>query len=251
MKSNKEWLKWGRADPLYAVATWNQRHVNGPNPWTFDEFYQLGKSDWHDFHQLWLQFGLSRRHVLEIGCGAGRITKQLVGSFDNVSAFDVSAQQLSIAVKNVIETNVSFAVTNGLRYEIASESVSAVFSCHVFQHFYSRKDGICVFDEIFRVLEPGGSICVHLPIYNVPQGRVYTFARGILNAAYFLGKSKSDFSNILDKLHMRMTWYERESLLLALETIGFDSIEIRGRKLESNGAWHDILFARKPFQKLD
>ena len=40
---------WGKTDPLFAVASWENRNREGTSPWTEDEFFQLGKSDWQDF----------------------------------------------------------------------------------------------------------------------------------------------------------------------------------------------------------
>jgi hypothetical protein len=63
------------------VASWAGRERNGPNPWTDKEFYELG-ADWLDFDRLWRQtVGYEPGIVLEIGCGAGRITRMLAGAF--------------------------------------------------------------------------------------------------------------------------------------------------------------------------
>lgn len=246
MKSNKEWVAWGKKDPLYAVATWEARRKEGNNPWTDGEFYALGASDWSDFQDCWEDYGLNPRHVLEVGCGAGRMTKQLAVRFGQVSAFDVSEDQLAYAKRNVSNPNVSFALTTGLKYQLPADCVSAAFSCHVFQHFYSIPDSMAVFAELYRVLEPGGTICIHLPLYSLPKNKASRLVGGLIRAIKLFSRLKSNCMGRLGKLHMRMTWYERENLVPALEKIGFESIEIRGRKLRSNGAWHDLLVARKP-----
>ena len=49
MKSDKEWVLWGKADPFFAVSSWPGRERGGPNPWTDTDFYALGESDWDDF----------------------------------------------------------------------------------------------------------------------------------------------------------------------------------------------------------
>ena len=53
MKSNVEWKKWGEVDPLYAVASWAGKQRGQSNPWTDEEFYELGRSDWADFVRHW------------------------------------------------------------------------------------------------------------------------------------------------------------------------------------------------------
>jgi len=86
MKSNIEWEKWGERDPLYAVAAWPGKEKGNKNTWTDDEFYELGASDWEDFLRHWRHYRLRPAHCLEIGCGAGRITKQMSQTFERVTA---------------------------------------------------------------------------------------------------------------------------------------------------------------------
>ena len=66
MKSNIEWKKWGQVDPLYAVATWPGKQKGSEKPWTDDEFYALGASDWQDFHSKWQSFGYEKKQVATV-----------------------------------------------------------------------------------------------------------------------------------------------------------------------------------------
>ena len=66
MLTNVEWKAWGKKDPLWGVASWAGRERNGPNPWTDQEFYELG-ADWLDFERAWRQtVGYEPGTVLEI-----------------------------------------------------------------------------------------------------------------------------------------------------------------------------------------
>jgi 2-polyprenyl-3-methyl-5-hydroxy-6-metoxy-1,4-benzoquinol methylase len=94
--SNKEWKKWGETDPLFGVASWQNKARDGSSPWTDQEFYQLGASDWGDFSSHWEKYGLNRESCLEIGCGAGRITLQLAAYFNQVHALDISEKMMSM-----------------------------------------------------------------------------------------------------------------------------------------------------------
>src|SRR5437764_15041344 len=89
LKSNTEWKQWGREDPLWGVASWENKQKHAGSAWTDEEFYALGQSDWQDFIGQWDHYGVNRESCLEVGCGAGRITKQLVNSFATVYAVDV------------------------------------------------------------------------------------------------------------------------------------------------------------------
>lgn len=67
LSSNQEWKKWGEDDPLFAVASWQGKNKEGDAPWTDEEFYNLGMSDWSDFQVRWEKYGVNKESCLEIG----------------------------------------------------------------------------------------------------------------------------------------------------------------------------------------
>ena len=97
MRSNREWQAWGRMDPLWSVASWDGKQRNGPSPWTPGELLALGAADFRDVLRHWRHFGMTPGTCVEIGCGAGRMTTQLVTVFKAVAALDVSADQIDLA----------------------------------------------------------------------------------------------------------------------------------------------------------
>src|SRR5262245_58251070 len=99
--SNREWQLWGRLDPMYAVASWRGKAKDDAAPWTPEEFFALGARDWTDFRKHWERYGLATDSCLEIGCGAGRITKQLAASFQSVHAVDVSDAMVALAREHI------------------------------------------------------------------------------------------------------------------------------------------------------
>jgi ubiquinone/menaquinone biosynthesis C-methylase UbiE len=250
MKSNIEWKKWGERDPLYAVSTWEGKDRDGPDPWTDDDFYELGRSDWHDFELRWEQYGLSRRCCVEIGCGAGRITKQLSNSFGHVSALDVSQHQLDYAKSRIAASNVDFLLTDGFTFDLPDNSCSAAFSTHVFQHFDSHADAFRVIGEIHRVLEIGGTLMIHLPIYELPDLPGMPLFRALIR----LLKKAGNIRAALNRRRlaagkwtfvMRRLRFERSELINALRHAGFDRIEFRDFPLQSNGHYHPVVLATK------
>ncbi len=100
-------------------------------------FYKHGESDWKDFVQHWEMYGINKESCLEIGCGAGRITKQLALYFKNVNAIDVSQNMIDYAKKNILNSTITFHLSNGLKIPLDNQSVHSIFSTHVFQHFDS------------------------------------------------------------------------------------------------------------------
>lgn len=154
MRSNIEWQIWGKKDPLFAVASWPGKEAEGSNAWSDSDFYELGRADWLDFSASWKQYGVNAGHCVEIGCGAGRITKQLADFFQRVSGLDVSKDQLDYARKHV-QPNVELVETSSTTIPLPDSSADGVFSVHVFQHFNSLSDAEGVFREIGRVLALG------------------------------------------------------------------------------------------------
>src|SRR5256885_5891420 len=166
--SNVEWKRWGELDPLYGVAATTGRARSGPHPWTDEEFYERGRAHWERFLPEWQRYGLDPAHCLEIGCGAGRITAQLARTFTTVHAVDVSEAMIAYAAARVTSPNVHFQVTDGMVLPLERASVTAVFSTHVFQHFDSLEQATRYFGEVARVLAPGGTLMIHLPVHRWP-----------------------------------------------------------------------------------
>src|SRR4051812_12497898 len=169
MQSNVEWKKWGEIDPLFGVSSWEGKGKGDSQPWTDDEFYEMGRSDWSDFRKHWDQFGVEPGVCLEIGCGAGRITRQLATYFRSVKALDVSEGMIAYARKNVHSPNVEYLLGNGVELPLPDRSIDAVFSTHVFQHFEALADASRYLGEIRRVMTPGGTLMIHLPLYMLPS----------------------------------------------------------------------------------
>jgi 2-polyprenyl-3-methyl-5-hydroxy-6-metoxy-1,4-benzoquinol methylase len=97
LRTNSEWREWGRRDPLFGVASWSKKNVGGSNPWTDEEFYAIGQSDWREFEEHWRKYGYAAGTFVEIGCGAGRITSQLSLAFERGHALDVSEDMIRYA----------------------------------------------------------------------------------------------------------------------------------------------------------
>lgn len=244
MKSDKEWVLWGKVDPLFAVSSWPGRERSGPNPWTDKDFYALGESDWNDFFKRWNSYGLNVEHVLEIGCGAGRITRPLAKFFKRVTATDVSSEQIRLAKKALPDVQVNFLVSDGTALEAPNGAFSGMFSCHVFQHFDSLKDALAVFREVHRVLQSRGTMCVHLPLIILPRARFFIF-QGFLNAQKALGNLRAHWKRLLGLPLMRHLNYESEALRSNLVALGFVDIEFHGFYMKSNGSFHAIVLATK------
>lgn len=244
LNSNAEWKQWGKTDPLWAVASWANKEKGGASPWTEEEFYSLGKLDWRDFLGHWQQYGVALQSCLELGCGAGRITKHLAESFDRVYALDVSEDMISQARK-AVDSNVEFSIIHGTNLPQDDCSVKAVFSAHVLQHLDNTDVGFSYFREFYRVLDAGGTLMVHLPVYQFPDGPTERLMGLLYAFNRRLGGIRAGVKRRLGIKLMRGTTYPIHALSVVLANLGFKNTEFRIFPTKSNGAPHPFVFATK------
>src|ERR1700735_3941382 len=89
----KDWDERARKDAFHYIASWRK-------DWTPETFFQSGEEDYHRlvapvFKGLgWDPQGES---MLELGCGAGRMTRSFAQRFSQVYAFDISNEMLGHA----------------------------------------------------------------------------------------------------------------------------------------------------------
>jgi ubiquinone/menaquinone biosynthesis C-methylase UbiE len=245
VKSNQEWKQWGKVDPLWAVASWEGKEKGSATPWTDSEFYAVGRSDWEDTFAQWRTYGCNTGHCIEIGCGAGRLTKHLAEAFDSVTALDVSADQIAYAQSRTGRQNITFRVTDGVHFPSEVPPATAVFSAHVFLHFDSLSDAKCVFHEVYRALSPGGTIMIQLPIYSLPRSPITPLFRRMITLVKQLGTLKANLNRKRGKLIMRWLNYEMSWLVGCFAEIGFQRVEFRTFQVRSNQDWHSFILAEK------
>lgn len=98
--------------------------------------------------------------VLEIGCGAGRMTKHLAAVFGEVVGVDVSGEMIVQAQQRLAGTNnAKFYETNGVDFSIfPDQHFDLILSAYVFQHVPSAEVIQSNLEDAWRVLIPGGVI---------------------------------------------------------------------------------------------
>jgi SAM-dependent methyltransferase len=96
--------------------------------------------------------------IVEIGCGAGRLTRALASIFGEIHAVDISPEMIRLATQNLRAfSNVRLHVNNGADLSaLPSTSFHFAFSFLVFQHIPDATVIESYVREVHRVLIPGG-----------------------------------------------------------------------------------------------
>lgn len=248
MKSNVEWQTWGKRDPLFGVLSHEGKRRTDARPWTDSEFYELGAADWECYLRHWEHYGITKDACVEIGCGAGRITYQLARHFRTVHGVDVSAEMIDYARQHVGDSNVEFHVTTGAVLPLPDASMSAAFSTLVFRHFDRMADGAAYFRELSRVLRPGSSMMIELPIHVWPSPN--PLFEAVFSVEKRLGTLRATYRRFMlqrgrGEPFFRRRTYEINWLLGTLRALGFTNIEVRQIELPgaNNRQW--CVFAHK------
>lgn len=245
-RSNAEWRAWGERDPLWGVAAWPGREKGGADPWTDDAFFALGSSDWRDFVARWRRYGLVADSVVELGCGAGRITRALAADFARVEAVDVSEGMLRYARERIGDRHVAFRLSDGRSLPLPDASVTAAFSCHVLQHLDPPSLVWHAFGEMARVLARGGTLMVHLPVYRTPRELSFSgLSEALLRGASLVWRARVALRRRLGRSAMSMTAVSMEDVFSRLPPLGLEDVELASFPAASNGDVHSFVLARR------
>ena len=224
-ESDKEWRAWGEKDPLWSVATWKGKEAGGAAPWTDEDFYAVGLADWNALLPRWQRYGVVPESCVEIGCGAGRLTRHLTRDFGRVEALDVSPAMLAYARERIHDPAIRFHLTSGAALPLADGAVTAALSTFVFQHFGSLEDGRAMFAQVARVLAPGGTLCIQLPVHAFPFERPgFALWHGLQERAQHLHavvRRRLPLPPV-----MRATSYPASWLFATLPRFGLEDIEV-------------------------
>jgi SAM-dependent methyltransferase len=247
--TTRDWEDWGRFDPLYGVASVPGRERGGANPWTEADFYATGAKEWETMAPHWTRYaGSLAGTVLEIGCGAGRLSRQLAATFPRLIALDVSRDQLELARAAVAETPVAaeFRVSTGSVLACRTQEVDGIFSTHVFQHL-PPKLVQSLLTDCGRVLAPGGTLMLHIPIAGTnfagtqlaDVARRVTRAAPVRAAAMRLGHR---LGRTVPPMAFRL--FDPAWVFARLERGGLCDVELHA--FEVGGMRQAYFFARKP-----
>ena len=162
----RHWDEYGKSDPFWAILTAPDKKGNR---WSTDEFLQTGRDEIAGVIAYLDDRGLKgpRRHALDFGCGAGRLTHALAAYFDRVTGIDIAPSMIEKARQlHAGLPGVDFRVNTSDHLEsVESGSTDLVYTRLVLQHMPPRYIRSYL-AEFVRVLAPGGVLVFQLPGEN-------------------------------------------------------------------------------------
>lgn len=96
---------------------------------------------------------LKKLRVLDVGASTGIIDNVLAGSFGSVTGIDIDKVALYYARSKYKRQNLTFKIGDAMNLKFRDNSFDVVICAHVYEHVPSAK---IMFEEIYRVLKPGG-----------------------------------------------------------------------------------------------
>jgi len=150
----RDWDDRARRDAFHFIASWR-------TDWDEQSFFASGQEDYDRLVApalARLRFDPQGKTMLELGCGAGRMTCSFAAHFGRVYGLDLSTEMLDRARILLREfSNVEWLLGNGRDLSpVRTASVDFVFSYIVLQHMPEARLALDYIGEMLRVLRSGG-----------------------------------------------------------------------------------------------
>ena len=182
----KTWEQLGQDDPLWAVISDPAKRRRG---WGLAEFLATGTTDVDRYRGLLQRLACCPgrfRHVLDFGCGVGRLSRCWAAWADQVTGVDVSKAMIEQAEAiNHDQPKLHFLHNPATDLALLSDrTFDLVFSHICLQHIpWPLAQGYLI--EFARVAAPGGLVTFQLPSRRHPHRLAGTARKALVDALPF------------------------------------------------------------------
>lgn len=151
----RDWDDRARKNAFHYIASWRK-------DWNIDSFLASGEEDYGKLVAPVLErcgIRAAGKVMLELGCGAGRMTPSFAQRYERVLALDLSSEMLHRARDiHPDKNNISWVRVGGADLTcFTSGFADFVFSYLVLQHLPNEALVFSYIREMLRVLKPGGA----------------------------------------------------------------------------------------------
>ena len=194
----------------------------------YDQLMQLFMRESTFKRRLVEQAGIERSsRVLDIGCGTATLTILIkkVHPEAVVTGLDGDPEILQIARKKVTKAGLDIKLDQGMSFELPypDRSFDRVVSSLVFHHL-NRENKVRTFEEIFRVLKPGGEL--HAADFGKPQNALMYLISLVFR---HLEETKENIDGLLPGMFQEAGFEEAEETARFMTVFGTLSL-YRSRK---------------------
>jgi len=180
------WEVLGREDPLWAIFS-DPKKRGGR--WDFEEFMQTGERTVAQYYELITKHARTSgmfSHVLDFGCGVGRLTFAWGKRAKRVTGVDISSTMLQMANDNLAgRKHIDFVLnqTDDLRVFRGGE-FDLVFSLVCLQHMPWPLAAMYIAD-FGRICSPGGIVAFQLPTRTLQANWMADFRKTLIDSLPF------------------------------------------------------------------
>jgi ubiquinone/menaquinone biosynthesis C-methylase UbiE len=182
----KTWEELGNSDPLWAVVTDPEKRGGR---WEMEEFLQTGERSISTYSELISKHSSASAppaHVLDFGCGVGRLTCAWSKRATRVTGVDISEPMLRIARQTASGlANVTFILNQSEDLRVLKDGeFDLVFSVICLQHMPWSLAASYI-REFARVCRPGGVVAFQVPARETRVNRMSKFRQKCVESLPF------------------------------------------------------------------
>lgn len=163
-KLKTTWEDLGKNDPLWAVLSHDDKRGSKWNP---DDFFKTGETDIARYHSLLKKYGGcpdNFDHVLDFGCGVGRLCLAWSRRSKQVTGVDISQPMLEHAAKLLNDVkNTRFQLNQSENLNCFPSAHFDVIASHICLQHIPWPVASNYITEFGRICRPSGHVIFQLP----------------------------------------------------------------------------------------
>lgn len=183
----RNWIQTARFDKLASSLKESQTPLRGRNISPEEETAMCSAIADIQMERLAISPG---DHVLDVGCSEGYFTRRFAEVAESVAGVDISPKTIEIAIdKRKEKGDITYLCGSVLDLDFEDASFDKVVCFSVLQYLNSKSDSQKAFNELARVLKPGGMAYV---------GDVYSDKSKFLRIIYEQNAQQSRVGAVID-----------------------------------------------------
>jgi 2-polyprenyl-3-methyl-5-hydroxy-6-metoxy-1,4-benzoquinol methylase len=250
-KAEKDWEKFGRTNPYYAVATLDKFKEENLNDSSKENFFITGEEYtqkiWQVIEKNFIPDFYPQK-AIDFGCGVGRLILPMAKRSGQITGVDISENMLKegrINAQNAGLKNIDF-IKDGDKILKLNGQFDFIHSFVVFQHI-KPEIGEIIFQKFVKMLSPGGIGVLHFAYSNSKSSLGQKFRFKLYRDFSWIHKIRNVVLRKENEQFMPMYFYNLNRLFLILQENNCHNCQVR---FTHHGMEGIILFFQKRSEDL-